>query len=469
MTRARRSAYSFRDVEGVPDGFGDAAVIEPPVTRYADCSGLSIAYQVFGTGDLDLVFVPGGVSHVDITWQDRRYRRMMERLASFARVTVFDKRGMGASDPVPRPPTLHERVDDIRTVMDTVGIEKAAIFGLSEGGTSAAAFTATSPERVRALVLCGTFPAGIGVCDPEPDYPVDVMRDFWSRTIEPWKARMGQGVMVELFAPDLARNEQAVAAMAAFERSATTPAMWRAMLDSLHDVDVRPYLHRISAPTLVIHRREEIVPIEGARYITRRIPGARMVELEGNAHVPWLGDMNPLLDEVEQFLTGVRPRRSERRLATVVFTDIVGSTEQAARLGDRRWRMVLEDHQHAIGEVVERFGGRLVKTLGDGCLALFDGPARAVECAREAVRGAGRLGIEIRAGVHTGECELMGDDVGGLAVHVGARIAALAAPGEVLVSSTVKDLVVGSELTFTDRGAHELKGVPAEWRLYRLA
>jgi pimeloyl-ACP methyl ester carboxylesterase len=458
----------LRDVAGAADALGDAAVIEPPVTRYADCAGLSIAYQVFGKGELDLVFVPGGVSHVDITWQDRRYQRMMERLASFARVTVFDKRGMGASDPVPRPPTLQERVEDIQTVMDTVGIGNAAVLGFSEGGTAAAAFAGTFPKRVRALLLCGTFPGGVGITDPEPDYPVDVMRDFWRKTIEPWKARMGQGVMIELFAPDLARNEQAVAAMAAFERSATTPAMWRAMLDSMRDLDVRPFLPRISAPTLVIHHRREIVPIEGARYIARHVPGARIVELDGNDHVPWLGDMDSFVDEVEQFLTGVRPRRAERRLATVLFTDIVGSTEQAARLGDRRWRILLEDHQHGSRELVERFGGRLVKTLGDGTLALFDGPAGAVECAREAVRRAGQLGIEIRAGIHAGECELMGDDVGGIAVHVGARIAALAAPGEVLVSSTVKDLVVGSELSFADRGSHELKGVPAEWRLYRV-
>jgi pimeloyl-ACP methyl ester carboxylesterase len=444
-------------------------VIDPPITRYADCSGISIAYQVLGKGDLDLVFVPGGVSHIDVTWQDRRYQRMMERLASFARVTVFDKRGMGASDPVPRAPTLEERRDDIRAVMDAVGIEKAALFGLSEGGTSAALFAATFPERTRALVLCGTFPGGLNLVDPEPDYPAETMRSFWQKTIEPWKARMGQGVSIELFAPNLAGNAAAIAAMAAFERSATTPAMWRAMLDSLIDLDVRPFLPRISTPTLVIHRRHDALPIEGARYIASRIAGARMVELEGNDHIPWLGDMDTLVDEVQAFLTGARPRRAERRLATVLFTDIVGSTERAAELGDRRWRAVLEDHHHAVAEAVERFGGRVVKTTGDGTLALFDGPARAIECARDAVRDAARVGVQLRAGIHTGECELMGDDVSGIAVHVGARIAALAGADEVLVSSTVKDLVTGSEIAFADRGVHELKGVPAEWRLYRLA
>jgi pimeloyl-ACP methyl ester carboxylesterase len=441
-------------------------MIDAPVTRYADSGGVSIAYQVFGKSDLDLVFVPGGVSHVDITWQDRRYQRMMERLSSFARVTVFDKRGMGASDPVPRPPTLQERMEDIRAVMDAVGIGKAALFGLSEGGTSAALFAATLPERTRALVLCGTFPGGADVADPEPDFPIDALRDFWRKTIEPWRARMGQGVLIELFAPNLAGNEHAVAAMAAFERSATTPAMWRAMLDSMQDLDVRPILGGISAPTLVIHRRRDLVPIEGARYMASRIPGARMVELEGNDHVPWLGDMDTLVDEVQEFLTGVRPRRAERRLATVLFTDIVRSTEHAAQLGDRRWRALLEDHHDDMGRVVARFGGRLVKTTGDGTLALFDGPAQAVECAREAVRDAARLGLEIRAGLHAGECEVMGNDVGGIAVHVGSRIAALAGPGEVLVSRTVKDLVEGSELAFADRGTHALRGVPGEWRLH---
>jgi pimeloyl-ACP methyl ester carboxylesterase len=444
-------------------------MIEQPATRYADCDGISIAYQVVGAGDLDLVFVPGGVSHVDVTWQDRRYRRMMERLASFARVTVFDKRGMGASDPVPQAPTPEQRRDDIRAVMDAVGIERAALFGLSEGGTAAMLFAATLPARTRALVLCGTFPGGLDVVDPEPGYPADALRAFWSNVIEPWKTRMGQGVMIELFAPNQVDNPAAVAAMATFERSATTPAMWRMFLDSLHDLDVRASLPHITAPTLVLHRRRDAVPVEGARYIASRIAGARLVELEGNDHIPWLGDMDALVDEVQEFLTGARPARAERRLATVLFTDIVGSTERAAELGDRRWRAFLEDHHQAIRDAVERSGGRLVKTTGDGALALFDTPAAAIECARSAVREAAQLGVPIRAGIHTGECELMGDDVGGIAVHVGARIAALADAGEVLVSSTVKELVAGSRTTFADRGVHELRGVPAEWRLYRLA
>lgn len=444
-------------------------MIDPPVTRYADCGGISIAYQVLGMGDLDLLFIPGGVSHVDLVWQDRRYRRMMERLTSFARVTVFDKRGMGASDPVTRAPTLDEKVQDIRTVLDAVGIEKAVLFGFSEGGTSAAAFAAMFPERTRALVMFGSFPVGVDTVDVDADYPVDAMRDFWTNVIEPWKARMGQGFMIELFAPSLAGNPQAVAAMAAFERSATTPAMWRAMLDSLRDLDVRRFLGRVSAPTLILHRRGDKLPIEVARFTASRIAGARMVELDGNDHLPWFGDMDAWVEDLQEFLTGARPRRAERRLAAVVFTDIVGSTERAAELGDKRWRILLEDHHDGVAQVAARFGGRLVKTMGDGTLTIFDGPAQAVEYAREVVRDAARSGIAIRAGVHMGECEIIGKDVGGIAVHVGARVAALAGSAEVLVSSTVKDLVTGSELTFVDLGVHRLKGVPTEWRLYRLA
>jgi class 3 adenylate cyclase len=317
-------------------------------------------------------------------------------------------------------------------------------------------------------VLCGAFPGGSQITDPEPEYPREAMEGLWERT-QRWVEHFGEGISIEMFAPNLIDNDRAVAAMAAFERATCSPSMFRAMIASMLDYDMRPILPNISTPTLVIHRREDVVPIEGARYMASRISGARLVELEGNDHLPWLGDMDMLVDEVQQFLTGARPVRTERRLATVLFTDLVGSTERVAQLGDRRWRALLEDHHDAMRSVVERFDGRLVKTIGDGALALFDGPARAVECAREAISDAARLGMEIRAGVHAGECELIGDDVGGIAVHVGARIAALAGPGEVLVSSTVKDLVSGSELEFADHGVHELKGVPAEWRLYTLA
>ncbi len=442
-------------------------MLEPPVTRYAAGDGFSLAYQVFGGGDLDLVLIPGAISHVDIAWQDRRYARFMRRLGDFARVAVFDKRGMGASDPVSRPPTVEERAEDIRIVMDAAGMDQAALFGLSEGGASSALFAATHPRRVRALILCGTFPGGGGLAPDDHDYPAEAMDAWFDPLMDRWKAGFGQGVTIQLFSPSLAGNERALSGMAALERAATTPAMFGAMLDSLAGIDIRPILPDIGAPTLVVHRRDEAIPVEGARYLARRIEGARLVELEGDDHLPWLGDSDALLDEVEEFLTGARPGRRERRLATVLFTDIAGSTALAAELGDRRWRALLEDHHAAISAQVDRFDGRVVKTLGDGVLALFDVPGPAVECAREAVRDASLLGIDVRAGVHAGECELIGDDVGGIAVHVGARIAALAEPGEVLVSSTVKELVAGSGLAFVDRGVQALKGVPSEWRVFR--
>jgi len=441
-------------------------MVDTPLTRYADLDGVSLAYQVFGEGDLDLVFVPGGVSHVDLAWQDRRYTRFMRRLGAFARVTVFDKRGMGASDPVTTPPTLEGRAADLEAVMDAAGIERAAIFGLSEGASAAVRFAATAPSRTRALVLFGAFPGGRGTGAGDPEYPGEVMNGMWDDFVPTWREQFGRGVTVSLFAPSLAGNERAVAAMAALERAATTPAMWRAMLDSLHGLDLRPFLPEIEAPTLVLHRRDEPIPVAGARYLAAHIAGARLEELAGDDHLPWLGDADAVLDAVQGFLTNRRPVRRERRVCTVLFTDIAGSTERAADVGDRRWRALLDDHHDAVRAQVERFDGRLVKTLGDGALALFDGPAPAVDCALEAVRDASLLGLEIRAGLHAGECELIDDDVGGIAVHVAARVAALAKPGEVLVSSTVKDLVAGSELDFADRGLHELKGVPAEWRLY---
>ena len=443
-------------------------MIDTPVTRYAVRDGVSLAYQAFGDADINLVFVPGSISHVDLHWQDRRYSRFMERLAAFARVAVFDKRGMGGSDPVSHPPTVLERADDIESVMDAAGFEDAVLFGISEGGTAAMQFAVSRPARTRSLVLWGTFPAGTGIQDPEPDFPADVIDRLWRHLVPTWKEEFGTGVTIKLFAPALAENEHAVATMAALERAATTPAMFRAMLDGLENLDMRTALGQITAPTLVVHRRGDMIPIEGARYIAGRVRGARLVEFDGDNHLPWLGDMDSVADEVEEFVTGTRPRRGERRLATVLFTDIVGSTERAVAMGDRRWRALLDDHHAALGSAIVHFDGRLVKTIGDGALALFDVPADALRCAHAAIADASSIGIELRAGLHSGECEIIGDDVGGIAVHVGARIAAMAGPGEVLASSTLKDLVAGSGLAFADRGEHDLKGVDGRWRVFAL-
>lgn len=285
-------------------------MVDAPGIRYAQCGEARIAFQTFGEGRVELILVPGGISHLGLAWQDRRYRQMIQRLAEFARVTVFDKRGMGASGPIRLAPTLEERMQDIGAVMDAIGAERAALFGLSEGATSAALFAATFPERTSALLLFGAFPSGVNVRDADPDFPGSVMREFWERTVPPWKERFGEGVTLELFAPSAADDERAVAAMAAMERAATTRAMFGSILDGVGDLDLRPILPNISAPTLVIHRREEPVPIEGARYMARRIPRAEIVEIEGDEHPPWLGDADIVTNEMRTFLTAASTSRA---------------------------------------------------------------------------------------------------------------------------------------------------------------
>jgi pimeloyl-ACP methyl ester carboxylesterase/class 3 adenylate cyclase len=435
-----------------------------PKTRYVDNHGVNIAYQVSGEGPLDLVCVPGFISHLELEWTNPWQVAYFQGLMRFSRLIRFDKRGTGLSDPVPGVPTLEDRMDDVRAVMDAVGVERAALLGLSEGGAMAALFAATYPERVSALILYGSFACGGAI--PEEggiradNYPaiIDMIGDW------------GEGRIIELFAPSVVKDEATLKLMGTFERSAASPGMARALIDAANEIDVRDVLPSIQAPTLVLHRTEElVVPVEASRYMARTIPGARLVELPGIDHVPWVGHFQPIVDELEEFLTGVRHfHEPDRVLTTVLFTDIVGSTERAADLGDARWRELLEQHDELARREIESFRGRVVKSLGDGMLATFDGPARAVRCAESIGRSMDSLGLGVRAGVHTGECEAMGDDLGGLAVHIGSRVSAMAAPGEVLVSSTVKDLVVGSGLGFADAGEHELKGVPGKWRLFRL-
>jgi pimeloyl-ACP methyl ester carboxylesterase len=436
----------------------------PPETRYAKSGDVHIAYQVVGEGPFDLVFVPGFVSHVELMWDDPALARFLGRFAAFARLLLLDKRGTGLSDRVGALPTLEERMDDVRAVMDAAGIRRAALFGLSEGGPMAMLFACTYPERTAALVMYGSFPKYIG----DAEYP-------WARTAAEWaplfqmiEEQWGQGSALPLFAPSLAGNEQVHRWWGRFERMAASPGAAIAVLRMAIEIDVRHLLPTIRVPTLIVHRTGDLVcAVEGSRYMAERIPGAKYVELHGADHNPWVGDADRIVDEIQEFVTGTRPvAEPDRVLATVLFTDIVGSTERAVALGDRRWRELLEQHHGAVRRELDRFRGREVDTAGDGFLAAFDGPARAVRCAlaaREAVRP---LGIELRAGLHTGECEVHRDKLAGIAVHIGARVAAQAGPGEVLVSSTVKDLVAGSGLCFADRGAQVLKGVPGEWRLY---
>ncbi|HEV2901767.1 MAG TPA: adenylate/guanylate cyclase domain-containing protein [Gaiellaceae bacterium] len=432
-------------------------------TRYAKSGDVNIAFQVVGDGPLDLVLVPGFISHLELDWQGPGYAHMLERLSSFARVIRFDKRGTGLSDRPGGLPDLETRMDDVRAVMDAVGTERAALMGYSEGGPLSMLFAATYPDRTTSLVLYGTYAKRR---DPDDDYPWCATweeRQAYADAVErEWGSEADLGTM----APNAGAAE--VEWWRSRARAAASPGAAKALILMNSHIDVRGVLAAVHVPTLVLHRTgdRDSRPQEGC-YIAERIQGARFVELEGEDHAPWI-EPDQILDEVEEFLTGVRRGPDVRRvLAAVLFTDIVGSTSHAVELGDRRWRSLLEQHHATVRRELRRFRGNEVDTAGDGFLATFDGPARAVRCA-QAIRSALRpIGIDISAGVHVGEIEVAADDaIAGVAVHIGARVAAQAVPGEVLVSSTVKDLVAGSGLDFEDRGAHELKGVPGEWRLY---
>ena len=437
---------------------------QPPRTRYALSDDAHIAYQVFGEGDLDLVFVPGFVSNIEHYWEMPQVPDVLERLGSFARVVMFDKRGTGLSDPVAGPPPLEQRMDDMQAVMDAAGVERAALFGISEGGPASVLFAATYPERTSALVLYGSTPrfrADSDISWGATDEQIEVV-------LAEVSSKWGEGALLEAFAPSAAGDPQMDQVWGRFQRAGASPAMARAVMAALFEIDVRDILPTIRVPTLILHRTGDLIaPVEGARLMADRIPDARLVEFEGDDHVPFTGDFEPVLDEMEQFLTGTRQERPlDRVLATVMFTDIVDSTRRAANAGDRRWRELLHRHDELTRRQLDRFRGQEVKTLGDGFLATFDGPARGIECACAIRDGIGPLGLDVRAGLHTGECELHSEDVRGMAVNIGARVGALADANEVLVSSTVKDLVVGADLDFADRGEHELKGVPGKWRLY---
>ena len=450
-------------------------------TSYAKCGDLSLAYQVFGDGPVELVVAGSFASHIELYWTMPEFKACFEQLATFCRVAIFDKAGVGLSDPVPHVRTLDDRAAEIEAVMDAVGFERAVLFGGSESGPVSIFFAATRPERTRALILTGTFSYfgfdGWDDLDRDPaelrarlvpelgdDYtPSTEQLARWQTWCRAAGSTWGSGEALKALLPSVRSIRQ----LAMVERMSASPGMARAALEAVFRTDVRSILPTITAPTLVIHGRDEVIPVQEGRYIADHIPGARLLEVEGSDHAPWLADPDKILTEVEEFLTGTQaaPSLSRRALRTVLFTDMVASTQHAAATGDERWRAVLHRFDEITAELTQRFGGTVVESTGDGHLITFDGPTQAIRCAAALRADAETLGIEIRVGIHTGECELLDADIGGIAVHIAARILGQAGAGEILVSRTVRDLVVGSGTGFEDRGSVELRGVPGTWQL----
>jgi pimeloyl-ACP methyl ester carboxylesterase len=437
----------------------------PPETRYARSGDVNIAYQVLGAGPRDLVYVPGTISHLEWAWEEPSLARLYERLASFSRLIVFDKRGTGMSERV-EVATPEERIDDIRAVMDAAGSERAAVMGVSEGGTVSALFAATYPDRVSSLILYASLVTGL----PDDDFPwappQEAYEEYQRELAETWPDLP----WLSTLSPSVAADERYAEWRARLFRYGATPAALIALDQMNMELDVRGVLPTIRVPTLVLHRTEDgILPVEGSRNLAGRIPTAKYVELAGVDHAPWVGDSESIVSEVEEFVTGLRTAPPlDRVLSTILFTDIVRSTETAAELGDRRWADLVSKHHALVRRHLARFRGSEIDTAGDGFFASFDGPARAIHCAQAVVDGVKPLGLAVRAGIHSGECQLIDHKLGGIAVATGARVAALADAGEILVTNTVKALAAGSGIRFVDRGRKELKGIPDEWRLFEV-
>lgn len=452
-----------------------------PETSYAACGDFSLAYQVYGDGPVDLVFCGSFVSHVELFWTVPEFLAFVEQLSRFCRILLFDKAGVGLSDPVPKVPSVDDRAAEIEAVMDAAGFDAAVVFGVSEGGPAAMVFSAKRPERTRALILTGTFPFyGFSGWDDMDSDAVTLRTNLLTKLGEDYtpsteqlvrfqefgravRSAWGSGAALKILLPSVRSIRQ----LAMLERMSASPGMARATLESAYRMDVRPILSTIATPTLVIHAREDVVPVQYGRYLADHIPGARLLEVDGIDHVPWLADPDVINTGIEEFLTGshAAPSQSHRALRTVLFTDMVASTQHAAATGDERWRAVLHRLGEVTADLTERFDGTVVKSTGDGHLATFDGPTQAIRCAEALRTAAETLGIEIRAGIHTGECELLDADIGGIAVHIAARILGQAHANEILVSRTVRDLVVGSGTGFEERGTVELRGVPGTWQL----
>jgi class 3 adenylate cyclase/pimeloyl-ACP methyl ester carboxylesterase len=441
--------------------------MDVPEARYVRAlDGTSIAYQVVGSGSVDIVYSAGVFSNLEIMWEIPEWERFLRRLASFSRLVAFDMRGIGLSDRGPERPTIELQRDDITAVMDAVGLRSGVIFGHSRSASMAMLFAATHPERTKALILYSP----VAKSSTTPDFPHGMNSEELEAYVDRMIREMGTGRILELWAPSVASDDRFVKRWARFERLVASPSAFEELARVLTEIDLRDVLPAIHVPTLVLHRDREAVNVtDQARDVAERIDGATYVELPGVDLLPFVGDADGVLDVIEEFVTGMRPTmRSDRVLSTVLFTDIVSSTEKAIRMGDAAWKDLLTTHDERARSEIARFRGTYVTSTGDGLLARFDGPARAVRCAQaigEAIRD---LGIEIRSGCHTGEIELKDDDVRGVAVHIGARVMSLAGPSEVFVTSTVRDLTAGSGLLFEDGGEHDLKGVPDRWHLYRV-
>ncbi|MGH9024779.1 MAG: adenylate/guanylate cyclase domain-containing protein [Acidimicrobiia bacterium] len=437
-----------------------------PEVAYARIEHAAVAYQVVGDGPLDVVFLPEWVNNLEMQWQDPKLARFPTRLASFARVVMLNTRGIGLSDPLPhnQSPTVERWMDDITAVMDAVGSRRAALLGTGIGGSLALVFAATYPERVSALVLVNATARSSAA----PDYPFGIDAEWREATQQEMAKSWGRAAILELRAPEMAGDARFREWYSRFERYGASPGTALDVLRMIHGLDVRHVFPAIQCPVLVIHRSEDsMVRVEHGRYLSEHLPDARFVELPGAGHAYWSGDQDRIIDETQAFLTGAPAEAAiDRVLVTVLFTDIVGSTDLAARVGDLRWSELLDEHRVLVRRELERFRGREVDTVGDGFVATFDGPGRAIRCAAAIRDALLSIGLQIRAGLHTGEIELRADDIAGIAIHIAARVQAEAEPAEVLVSRTVVDLVAGSGIRFDDRGSHELKGVPGQWELF---
>jgi class 3 adenylate cyclase len=440
-------------------------VATPTDTHYAKSGEYHIAYQVHGSGELDLVWAPSYFSHIEVQMEESSFRRFVNRLGTFARVILFDKRGTGLSDRVADMPGLDDRMDDFRAVLDAVGSEKAALLGTCEGGALSALFAATYPERARALILANSFARATAT----DDYPWAESPEEWQEHAAWMAENWGTGQWLDRFAPSAVHDPRVKEWWPRFQRLAVSPSAIQKLLLMNAEIDVRDVLASVNVPTLVMHSSgDRLCAIGGARYMTARMPDAQFLELPGADHYIWFGpDADRFADEIERFLTGtLKPVEPDRVLVTVLFVDIVDSTRNAAELGDRTWRDLVDTYYSVVREEVERHRGRLLDTAGDGVLAAVDGPARGIRAGLAIVERVQRFGLTVRAGAHTGEAEIVGDDLRGITVHIGSRVASEARESEVLVSSTVRDLVVGSGFKFADRGSHTFKGVPGRWQLY---